>query len=79
MSDDLMGRRQADKARIDLSQEYERRDWAKSFGVTEDELKDAVRKAGDSTARVRDYLQTKAFIKHLNDYIKGRKLASQAG
>jgi uncharacterized protein DUF3606 len=70
MSDDLTNRGQGDKARINLSQDYERRDWAKSLGVTEDELKDAVHTAGDSAAKVRDYLQVKNFMKKLRDYVK---------
>jgi hypothetical protein len=78
MSDDLMDRGQRDKARIDLSRDYERRDWAKSFGVTEDELKDAVHAAGDSADKVRNYLQAKDFIRHLNDYIRDRKPPSRA-
>ena len=79
MSDDLTNRSQPGKARINLSEDYERRDWARSFGVTEDELTDAVHAAGDATDKVRDYLQTKAFIKHLNDYIKQRKAPSHPG
>ncbi len=67
-----------DKARIDLSHDYARRDWARNLGITEDELTDAVQKAGDSASKVRDYLQVKDFIKHLNDYIKERRPASPA-
>ena len=72
------GRLQRDKARINLSQDYERRDWARTFGVTEDELKHAVDAAGDSADKVRDYLQMKYFIKRLEDYVKQRKRPSVA-
>jgi len=58
---------------ININKDYERRDWAKRFGVTEDELKDAVHAAGDSADKVRDYVQVKNFIKHLNEYIKHRR------
>lgn len=74
MTDQLANRRvQRDKARINLSQDYDRRDWCKTFGVTEDELKHAVHAAGDSADKVRDYLQMKYFIKRLEDYVKNRK------
>lgn len=66
------------QSRINLSQDYERRDWAKTFGVTEDELKHAVHAAGDSADKVRDYLQMKYFIKRLEDYVKQRKRPSVA-
>jgi hypothetical protein len=78
MSDDLANLGQRDKARIDLSQDYARRDWARNFGITEDELTDAVQRGGDSADKVRDYLQVKDFIKRLNDYVKQRKPASPA-
>lgn len=62
-----------DHGRIDLSREDERRNWTKRLGVTDDELKNAVREAGESSDKVRDYLQVKAFIKRLRDYVKRRK------
>lgn len=62
-----------DQGRIDLSQDDERRNWTEKLGVTEDELKGAVREVGDSSDKVKDYLQVKAFIKHLRDYVKRRK------
>ncbi|MEO5375971.1 MAG: DUF3606 domain-containing protein [Alphaproteobacteria bacterium] len=46
MSDNLQKRGPADRIRIDTDQEYERRQWAKKFGVTPKELVDAVKKVG---------------------------------
>ena len=69
MNDNLTNRGQRDKAGINLRQDYERRDWAKRLGTTEDELNDAVHAAGDSADKVRD-LQVKNFMKKLKDYVK---------
>ena len=57
MSDDKTNRGARDKARINVNQDYERRDWAKSLGVTEDELKQAVHNVGDRAEKVREYLK----------------------
>ena len=78
MSDDLMDCGQRDAARINISQDFERRVWAKSFGVTEDQLKDAVHAAGDSANKVRDYLKVKDFMRRLKDYVDQRKAPSHA-
>ena len=53
MSDDLKNRGGSDRSRINLNQDYERRDWAKNLGVTEDELREAVEKVGDRGETVR--------------------------
>jgi hypothetical protein len=42
---------------IDINEQYERRAWARSFGITEDTLVEAVRKFGPSADRVRAYLR----------------------
>ena len=78
MTDQPTNRHQPGKPRIDLSRDYERRNWAESFGVTEDELKHAVHAAGDAADKVRDYLQMRYFIKRLEDYVKHRKPPSPA-
>jgi uncharacterized protein DUF3606 len=57
MSDDTTNRGTGDRARINVSQDYERRDWAKRFGVTEDELRLAVHNVGDRADKVREYLK----------------------
>ena len=46
MSDDKTKTGGADRARINLSEAYEVRDWAERFGVSEDELRAAAIKAG---------------------------------
>ncbi len=54
MSDDLTKRGKADRARINIQEDYELRDWSQKFGVTPDELKRAVAKVGvmaDDVAR----------------------------
>ena len=61
MSDDLKNRGGSDRSRINLNQDYERRDSGqKNLGVTEDELREAVEKVGDRAERVRAYLKSRA-------------------
>jgi hypothetical protein len=52
MSDDPSNRGGQDKQRINLSQDYEVRYWTDKFGVTPDELRDAVDKVGDRASAV---------------------------
>ena len=58
MSDDTSKTGQ-DRKLISLKENYERRDWAKSFGVSEDELTRAVQAVGNSAEAVRAYLEGK--------------------
>lgn len=46
-----------DRKLISLSEPYEVRDWAKSMGCTEAELKAAVAAVGNSAAKVRQHLK----------------------
>ena len=46
MADDKTSTGGQDRARINVNEDYEVRDWAKKFGVTADELRDAVAVAG---------------------------------
>jgi len=55
--DDKSKRRAQDRARINLNQDYEVREWAKSLGVDEHELRNAVSATGDSIDKVREYLK----------------------
>ena len=66
MGDDTTNRGARDRARIDLNQDHERRDWAKRLGVTEDDLKLAVHNVGDRADKVREYLrhQTQRKVPH---------------
>jgi hypothetical protein len=57
MSDDLTKRSGSDRARININQDYECRDWAKNLGVTEEELRNAVHNVGDRADKVREYLK----------------------
>ncbi len=64
MSDDTTNRGARDRARVNLSQDYERHDWAKRLGVGEDELREAVRAVGDSADKVKDYLGHRKHTSH---------------
>jgi len=57
MADDKNSVGGADRARISLSEDYEVRDWTKSLGVSEEELREAVDAVGNSADKVREYLQ----------------------
>ena len=48
MSDDKSQSGGQDRTRISLSEDYEVRDWAAKFGVTEKALRDAVARVGDN-------------------------------
>jgi hypothetical protein len=56
MADDPQQRHQQDRTRINVEQDYEVRYWTREFGITEDELKQAVRAAGTQVETVRRYL-----------------------
>ncbi|OGA26468.1 MAG: DUF3606 domain-containing protein [Betaproteobacteria bacterium RIFCSPLOWO2_02_FULL_65_24] len=56
MADDTKQRHGQDRKRIDLDQDYELRYWTRELGVTEEELKQAVRAAGTQIETVRRYL-----------------------
>ena len=45
-----------DRQRISTSEEYEVRDWARKFGVTPEELRDAVARVGTEAENVKRYL-----------------------
>jgi hypothetical protein len=59
MSDDKSKTGGQDRKRINTSEDYEVRDWAKKFGVTPDELKAAVKAAGNEAAAVEAHLKSK--------------------
>jgi hypothetical protein len=58
MSDDPKNPGRPDRDRINLEQDYEVRDWCKSLGVTEGELRGAVQAVGNTASKVRQFLQT---------------------
>ena len=57
MADDLSKRGPADRARIDVSEDWELRYWAKELSATPDEIRNAVHAVGPSTDKVREYLR----------------------
>lgn len=48
-----------DRQLVSVDQEYEIRDWMKSFGCTEEELRAAVKAVGNSADNVREFLSRK--------------------
>lgn len=46
MSDDLNDRGPADRTRVNVNEDYEARYWANKWGVSQDELRDAVTRVG---------------------------------
>jgi len=56
VSDDKTKAGKPDRDRIDVSEEYELRDWSKKFGVTPAELKSAVQKVGPMAKDVQQHL-----------------------
>ena len=60
MADDKSNRGNPDRQRINTSEPYEVRDWAKKFGVSEDVLRTAVVQVGNMARDVERYLKDKA-------------------
>jgi len=46
MSDDLKNRGPADRSRVNVHEEWERRWWCEHYGVGEEKLREAVKKVG---------------------------------
>lgn len=59
MADDNSKSINADRARINVNEDYELRDWSKKFGVTPEELKAAVGKVGVMAVDVEKELKKK--------------------
>jgi Protein of unknown function (DUF3606) len=57
MSDDKSKPGDPDRRRINLTEDYEVRDWSKKFGVTPDALKAAVKAVGNEAAVVEAHLK----------------------
>jgi hypothetical protein len=60
LADDKSKTGEPDRQRINTSERYEVRDWAKKFGVSEDALRTAVIQVGNMAHDVERYLQDKA-------------------
>jgi hypothetical protein len=56
MSDDTELRSPEDRSRIGLTEDYERRYWTETLGVSENALRNAVQAVGISVADVREHL-----------------------
>jgi hypothetical protein len=56
MPDDKSQAHGQDRERIDVTQEYELRDWAKSLNTTPERVKEAVQAVGDRADKVREYV-----------------------
>ena len=57
MSDDKTKPAGQDRQRINVNEDYELRDWSKKFGVTPEQLREAVRKVGGKAADVEKELK----------------------
>lgn len=60
MTDNKKNVGKSDRDRISLSEEYEVQDWSKKFGVTQEELKQAVKKVGNMAKDVEAHLKKSA-------------------
>lgn len=47
-----------DRDRINMSEDYEIRDWTERLGVSKERLQEAVEAVGTSAAKVRQYLRS---------------------
>jgi hypothetical protein len=56
MSDDKSNSQGQDRQRINVHQDYELRDWAKSMNTTPERIKEAVQAVGDRAEKVREFL-----------------------
>lgn len=57
MSDDLTNRGSQDRARINVNEDHELRYWTKELGVSEQQLKEAVKAVGVSVKAVKEHLK----------------------
>jgi hypothetical protein len=57
MPDNLQDRGPQDRSRINVNEDWELRYWTKELGVTEQQLRDAVRRVGPSAEAVRNALK----------------------
>ncbi|KQY86242.1 MULTISPECIES: DUF3606 domain-containing protein [Roseateles] len=57
MSDDKTQRGGQDRQRINVNEAYELRDWAAKFGVSPEQLREAVARVGDRADEVEQFLK----------------------
>lgn len=58
MTDDKSNRGPADRARVNVNEDYEVQYWTKAFGCTAEQLRDAVEAVGVMADDVRKYLSS---------------------
>lgn len=58
MSDNKKNRGEPDRSRISTSEAYEVEYWSKKFGVSPDQLREAVKRAGNSPDAVKAALKS---------------------
>ena len=58
MADDKTKTGGQDRARINVNEDYELRDWANSLNTTPERIKEAVQAVGDRAEKVREYLKS---------------------
>lgn len=58
MADDKTKTGGQDRARINVNEDYELRDWASSLNTTPERIKEAVQAVGDRAEKVREYLKS---------------------
>jgi len=56
MADNKTNTGSPDRDRINMSEDYEVRDWSESLGVSRERLQEAVDAVGSSADKVREYL-----------------------
>lgn len=56
MADNKSNTGSPDRDRINMSEDYEVRDWTESLGVSRERLQEAVDAVGSSADKVREYL-----------------------
>ncbi|MDF7773653.1 DUF3606 domain-containing protein [Sphingomonas sp. AOB5] len=56
MADNKSATGSPDRDRINMSEDYEVRDWTESLGVSRERLQEAVDAVGSSADKVREYL-----------------------
>jgi hypothetical protein len=59
MADDKTESGGQDRTRINVNEDYELRDWSEKFGVTPEELKEAVKAVGTNAVVVENYLKVR--------------------
>lgn len=59
MSDDKTKTGGQDRTRINVNEAYELDHWSKKFGITREQLKEAVARAGDRADAVEEFLKKK--------------------